>query len=102
MSRVELFERIRRDRRVDPSVSQRELMRRHGVSRKTVVQALAAALPPPRKPVSGRPRALAPVEAFIDEMLRADITAPRKQRHTVERICQRLAREYDFGTDCRP
>ncbi|WP_408612796.1 IS21 family transposase [Glycomyces luteolus] len=96
MSRVELFERIRRDRRVDPSVSQRELMKRHGVSRRTVVQALSSALPPPRKPVNGRPRVLAPVEEFIDEMLRSDVTAPKKQRHTIERICQRLAREYDF------
>jgi transposase len=96
LSRIELFERIRRDRRIDPSVSQRELMKRHGVSRKTVVQALSSALPPPRKPVTGRPRAVAPVQAFIDEMLRSDVTAPKKQRHTIERICQRLAHEYDF------
>jgi transposase len=93
---VDLFERIRRDRRVDPSVSQRELARRHGVSRKTVVAALSSALPPPRKPVTGRPRAVAPVAGFIDDMLRSDVTAPKKQRHTIERICQRLAHEYDF------
>lgn len=95
MSRVELFERIRRDRR-DPSVSQRELARRHGVSRKTVVAALSSALPPPRKPVTGRPRAVAPVASVIDQMLRSDVTAPKKQQHTIERICQRLAHEHDF------
>jgi len=97
LSRVELFERIRRDRRADPQVSQRELMRRHGVSRRTVVQALtAAAVPPPRKrPVRDR-RVLEPVMHLVDEMLRADLAAPRKQRHTIERICQRLAVEYDF------
>ena len=41
-SRVELFEQIRRDRRLDePSI--RELADRHGVHRRTVRQALADA-----------------------------------------------------------
>ena len=40
-SRVELFEKIRRDRRLD-DLSIRELADRHGVHRRTVRQALAA------------------------------------------------------------
>ena len=97
-SRVELFERIRRDRRENPLVSQRELMKRHHVTRTTVLKALAAAQPPPRRrPQRSRPRVLEPVAQFVDEMLRQDLTAPRKQKHTVERICQRLAREHGFA-----
>jgi hypothetical protein len=53
-SRVELFEQIRRDRRVE-GLSIRELAERHRVHRRTVRQALASALrrfgsrPPPSR-----------------------------------------------------
>jgi hypothetical protein len=47
-SRVELFEQIRRDQKAE-STSIRELAVRHGVHRRTVRQALASAVPPPRK-----------------------------------------------------
>jgi hypothetical protein len=47
---VELFEQIRKDRRAG-GVSVRELAGRHHVHRRTVRQALASAVPPPRKPV---------------------------------------------------
>jgi ribosome-binding protein aMBF1 (putative translation factor) len=53
-SRVELFERIRRDRERE-GLSIRELARRHGVHRRAVRQALASPLPPPRKRPEGRP-----------------------------------------------
>jgi hypothetical protein len=96
LSREELFERVRRDRRVDPSVSARELARRYAVSRSTVKDALAGAVPRPRKPAPPRVSKLAPVAGFIDAMLREDLTAPRKQRHTVDRVQRRLAVEYDF------
>lgn len=97
MSRVELFERIRRDRRVDPLVSQRELARRHGVHRRTVRLALASAVPPERrKPVRTRRSPLEPAMGWIDAMLRADLEAPRKQRHTARRICERLLTEHGF------
>jgi len=97
LTRIELFERIRADRRTDPSVSGRVLARRHGVSRRTVKAALASAVPPPRKPPArSRQLVLTPVKAIVDEMLRSDLSAPRKQRHTIERIYQRLAIEHDF------
>ena len=53
-SRVELFEQIRRDRRTGLSI--RELAEKHGVHRRTVRQALACAVPPPRKEYRPRPR----------------------------------------------
>jgi transcriptional regulator with XRE-family HTH domain len=53
-SRVELFERIRRDRELE-GLGLRALARRHGVHRRTVRQALASAIPPERKRPEGRP-----------------------------------------------
>src|SRR5659263_664210 len=47
-SRVEMFERIRKDHR-DEGLSIRALAARHEVHRRTVRQALADATPPPRK-----------------------------------------------------
>lgn len=97
LSRVEMFERIRRDRRLEPGVSVRELARRHGVHRRTVREALGSALPPERrKPARTRTLVLDPVARFIDAMLAEDLTAPRKQRHTIQRIHDRLAAEYGF------
>ena len=93
-SRVELFEQIRRDRERE-GLSIRALAERHGVHRRTVRQALAAALPPPRRRPEGRsaPK-LGPYRPLIDEWLAADREAPRKQRHTAKRIWQRLRAEY--------
>jgi transposase len=101
LSRVELFERIRRDRRLDAGVSQRELARRYGVHRRSVRLALGSAVPPERKkPARSRALLLDPVTEHIDAMLRADLTAPRKQRHTIQRIYDRLLVEYDFKLAC--
>ena len=101
LSRVELFERIRRDRRLDPEVSHRELARRYGVHRRTVRTALQAAVPPPRKkPSKTRALVLEPAMGWIDAMLREDLSAPRKQRHTAARIHDRLLVEYGFDLAC--
>jgi transposase len=95
-SREWIFERIRRDRRLDPAVSGRTLAQRYKVSRNTVAKALAHPVPAGRKKPPPRPSVLEPVRGFIDAMLRADIDAPKKQRHTIDRILQRLAAEHDF------
>jgi transposase len=93
-SRVELFEQIRRDWRAGGS-SIRELAVRHQVHRRTVRQALASAVPPPRKAYPLRPRpAIGPYEAIIDGWLVADREVPRKQRHTARRVWQRLVAEH--------
>ena len=96
-SRVELFEQIRRDWRAGGS-SIRELADRHHVHRRTVRQALASALPPPRKAYPPRPRpAIGPFTAVIDEWLLADRDVPPKQRHTARRVWQRLVAEHGAG-----
>ena len=93
-SRVELFEQIRRDRERE-GLSIRALAERHRVHRRAVRQALAAALPPPRRRPEGRPAPkLGPYRPLIDSWLTADREAPRKQRHTSKRIWQRLRAEY--------
>jgi transposase len=93
-SRVELFEQIRRDRRAGGS-SIRELADRHHVHRRTVRQALASAVPPPRRAYRRRPRpAVDRYAQVIDGWLLADRDAPRKQRHTARRIWQRLVAEH--------
>ena len=93
-SRVELFEQIRKDRRVAGS-SIRELAGRHQVHRRTVRQALDSAVPPPRKSYPQRPRpAIDAYAAVIDGWLVADRQVPRKQRHTARRVWQRLVAEH--------
>jgi transposase len=97
-SRVELFEQIRRDRRIE-GLSIRELSELHKVHRRTVRQAMASALPPPRKQYSPRPRPA--IEAYVeivDDWLLADREVPKKQRHTARRIWQRLVAEH--GATC--
>lgn len=92
--RLVLFEAIRRDARRGDSI--RELAERYQVHRRTVRQALESAMPAPRrKPVRRSPR-LDAVKPLIDEMLRVDLSAPRKQRHTVRRILARLVEEHGF------
>jgi transposase len=91
---VELFEEIRKDRRVAGS-SIRELADRHHVHRRTVRQALDSAVPPPRRPYPARPRpAIDGYAEVIDSWLLADRQVPRKQRHTARRIWQRLVAEH--------
>ena len=89
---MELFEHIRRDRRED-DVSIRGLAHRHRVHRRTVRQALRSALPPPRKPVAKAAPRLGAHRATIRAWLVADLSAPRKQRHTARRVWQRLVDE---------
>ena len=90
---MELFEAIRRDHRRE-GLSIRELADRHRVHRRTVRQALASAVPPPRKARVFPAPALDPVKPLIDAMLRQDLDAPKKQRHTARRILARLVDEH--------
>ncbi|QUH06041.1 IS21 family transposase [Saccharopolyspora erythraea] len=92
MSKVELYAAIRRDHRA--GMSMRALQRAYGVTWRTVRKAVDAAWPEPRKSLPPRPSALDPYKPVIDAILREDLDAPRKQRHTVTRIFHRLVEEH--------
>jgi transposase len=65
------------------------------VHRRTVRQAIASPVPPDRKVPARSAPVRAAVAGWIDEMLREDLAAPRKQRHTARRVFERLADEHD-------
>ena len=79
-------------------VSERKIAKDFGISRKTVKKYVGQpevpkyTLKQPReKPVSDK------IRSKIEEILLADRTAPRKQRHTAKRICERLVQEDDYA-----
>ena len=78
--------------------SRREASRVFGLSRKTIKKMCAFSAPPGyvRKAPVHRPK-LGPFVAIIDAMLAADVTAPAKQRHTAQRIFERLKAEHDYA-----
>jgi transposase len=92
MPKVDLFAAIRRDSHAGMSV--RAIARKYRIGRGTVRSALASAWPQPRKPMPPRPSKLDRFKPVIDDILRADLDAPRKQRHTVKRIYDRLLDEH--------
>jgi hypothetical protein len=79
-SKVELYAALRRDAR--EGMSNRALERKYRVGRRTVQTALSSAWPQPREPYAPRRSKLDPFKPVIDQMLLADLDAPRKQRHT--------------------
>ena len=91
--RVELFAAIRFDwQRYQMPV--RALARKYDVHRRTVRQAIASPVPPDRKVPARAAPVREAVAGWIDEILREDLAAPRKQRHTARRVFERLADEH--------
>ena len=79
-------------------ISEREAASRFGLSRVTVHKMLQFSLPPRyqrTKPVR-RPM-LKPYVGLIDQMLHEDKQRLKKQRHTAQRIFERLHDEYGFA-----
>ncbi|WP_329265924.1 hypothetical protein OG223_08965 [Streptomyces sp. NBC_01478] len=87
-----LSREIRRDSRTE-KLSIHELSRHYGVHRRLVREALTSPWPAPRKPMPPRPSVIDPYKYLIDAILRADLDAPRKQRHTAKRVFDRLVDE---------
>lgn len=92
-TRVEQFAAIRGDAPVEGMSTGRWPTSIRCTGR-TVRQALASAIPPPRKTSVGTSRRLEPYKPAIDDVLRSDLDAPRKQRHTARRVLARLVDEH--------
>lgn len=91
------YEQIRRMFYID-GMSQRAIAKKLGHSRKTVKKAVANAVPAShgsrgqtrKKPTLGR------VQHIIDAWLEDDLKQPRKQRHTAQRVYERLSEDHEY------
>jgi transposase len=97
MHTVELYAAVRRAVYIE-GISQREAARRFGLSRVTVRKMMEFSIPPGyrrQQPVR-RPK-LEPYTGIIDQILHQDTHQPKKQRHTVKRIFERLRQEHNYS-----
>ncbi len=95
MCTVDDFARIRQAHR--DGLSSRQIAKQFGIGRDTVRKALRHAEPPPYTLVQPRSAPVfGPFRPFVDEILAADETAPRKQRHTATQIYRRLIAEKGY------
>lgn len=94
---MEQWAEIRR-RVLTGEISKREACREYGLHWQTLKKILAADEPPPfrLKVPRAKPR-LGPFLPVIHQILEADRAAPPKQRHTAERIFQRLRDEHGYA-----
>ncbi len=83
---------------VGEGLSEREAARRFGIDRRTVKKMLRYSAPPGyrRSQPVRRPK-LGEFTGLIDAILAADRDVPRKQRHTAQRIFERLRDEHGFN-----
>lgn len=95
VSKVELYAAIRRDSRA--GLSGRGLERKYGVGWRTVQLALSSAGRSSARRTRHVLRSLTCIKATVDAILLADLDAPRKQRHTVKRIFDRLVAEHGMN-----
>lgn len=94
MLTVDQYARIRQLRRDGLTI--RQIAQQLGHSSKTVLKALEHPEPLPRRPVPAVMPVFGPVQKIVDEILTADATAPRKQRHTAAQIYRRLVAEHGY------
>lgn len=93
---VDLYGRVRLAV-LGQGLSQREAARRFGIDRGTVAKMVSHSVPPGyRRSVEPRRPKLDQHTGFIDQILSDDLSAPKKQRHTIQRIYDRLRAERGF------
>lgn len=79
------------------SLSKREISRRTGYHRRTIDRMLQYSAPPGYRLNKPRPKnKLGPFIPIINQILEQDRQAPKKQRHTIQRIFDRLKAEHGF------
>ena len=97
MYKVDIYAKVRRAVMVE-GISQREVARRYGLDRKTVAKAVAFSIPPGyRRKEAPTARKLGPFVGIINQILEADRSVLKKQRHTAQRIFDRLRDEYGYS-----
>jgi transposase len=95
MLTVDQYARIRQLRRDGLTI--RQIADQLGHSPKTILKALANPEPVPPTTTEPRPAPVfGPFRAFVDAILAADETAPRKQRHTATQVYRRLVAEHAY------
>lgn len=96
MYSVEVYSAVRRFVFIEGH-SRRDAARQFGLSRETVSKICRYSEPPgyQRKQPPRRPK-LDPFTAIIDQILTDDLHVPVKQRHTAQRIFERLRDEHGF------
>jgi transposase len=96
MYAVDAYYRVRRACQVEGK-SIRRAAKEFGINRRTVSKMLEHSIPPgyKREEAPNHPK-LNPYLEFIDQILSDDKTQPKKQRHTIKRIFDRLQEERDF------
>jgi transposase len=95
MLTVEHYARIRQLRRDGLTI--RQIARQLHHSPKTILKALTHPEPAPiRAPTIRDAPVFGPFRSFVDDILVADETAPRKQRHTASQIYRRLVAEKGY------
>jgi transposase len=97
MFTVELYAGIRRAVMVD-GLSRREAAKRFGLHRNTITKMLQYSVPPGYRRRERAPsKKLGPHVAWIDKILEDDRSVHKKQRHTSQRIFERLRDEEGFS-----
>jgi transposase len=96
VTKVELFETIRK-KFFHHQKTIRQIAEEEQVHRRTVRQAINNAIPPKRKIINKQCSVLTSgLKHIIDKFLELDLKAPRKQRHSGERVYQRLKQEHNY------